>query len=64
MRTIRQNPFRMISVFQRANKYKTYSCLPVWGSWSRIKIPRKRMKDKDAKVIASSNSQPWQFQGA
>ena len=34
VRTIRQNPFRMISVLQRANKCKTYSRL--WGSWSRI----------------------------
>ena len=43
----------MISILQRANKYKT--CSHLWGSWSRIQIPRKRIKDKDAldKVIAT-----------
>ena len=41
----------MISVLQRANKYKPYSRL--WSNWSRIQIPRKRIKDKDAKVIAT-----------
>ena len=54
----------MISDLQRANKYKTYSRL--WGYRSRIQIPRRRIKDKDAKAIATvavlrSATSRWQL---